>query len=260
MLPKNHLEVTLTAGCPMMCSYCPQTNFIKGFKALNTAKRNFMSFDDYQVILANVDHHVPHVYFTGFTEPIGHKEWYKFVEYTKQQNYKVTFNTTFYSATKETIDTLIDLDVDVEVHITDSKIEIPEEIYVYFAEKYKKRSMPIFNVFTQKGVSRIPQNIQAFGHRPNSRADNLDHIPRAVYDVPVRCQENRFFSNVVMPNGDVSVCCSDFSVKHILGNLLTTKLKDIHKSEAIKQFLRKMNEGDPTFICNNCHYASPVTK
>ena len=33
---KNHIEVTLTSACPMMCSYCPQGNYIKGYKSLKT--------------------------------------------------------------------------------------------------------------------------------------------------------------------------------------------------------------------------------
>jgi radical SAM protein with 4Fe4S-binding SPASM domain len=65
----------------------------------------------------------------------------------------------------------------------------------------------------------------------------------------------RQYSNVVLPNGDVSVCCSDFGLKHILGNLLTTKLSDIHKSEKMKDFNRKMDDGDENFICNRCSYS-----
>lgn len=240
----------------MMCSYCPQENYIKGYKATNTTSKKLMSVEDYKIILGNVDHLVNQVYFTGFTEALAHPEWDKFVEYTKNQNYQTTFNTTFYGATIEKIDRLIELDVDVEVHLTDSKIKVPQNILDYFARRYK-RSAPIFNFFTEEGRRLLPQNVDARSVDAHSRADNLDHIPRKVIEGPVRCHTNRFFSNVVVPNGDVSVCCSDFSLKHIMGNLLTQKLKDIRKGDPMKAFLKKMRGGDPTFICNNCEYAIP---
>jgi len=252
----NHLEVTLTAGCPMMCSYCPQTNYIKGYKATNTTSKKNMSLEDYKVILKNVDHRINHVFFTGFTEALAHPEWDQFVEHTKSQGYKTTFNTTLYGATKEKIDRMVDLDVDVEIHLTDSRIDIPEGMIEYFAEKYK-RSNAIFNFFTEKGRNLLPIKGDHRAIAAHSRGDNLEHIPRRVISAPVRCNSNRFFSNVVIPNGDVSVCCSDFSLKHIMGNLLTQTLKEIHNGEPMRNFFKKMGEGDTSFICNNCDYAYP---
>ncbi len=253
----NHLEITLTAGCPMMCSYCPQSNYIKGYKKTNTTDKKNMSLEDYKVILKNVNHRINHVYFTGFTEALAHPEWDKFVEHTKEQGYKVTFNTTLYGATKEKIDRLVDLDVDVEIHLTDSKIIIPEKIILYFAKKYKRRQ-PVFNFFSKEGAELLPESLRGTMYNAHSRADNLEHIPRRVMPVPVRCSSNRFFSNVVLPNGDVSICCSDFSLKHIVGNLLEKSLEAIHQGDTMREFIMKMGEGDPTFICNNCEYAIPL--
>lgn len=250
----NHLEVTLTAGCPMMCSYCPQGNYIRGYKATNNTSKKLMSIEDYKIILSNVDRRITHIFFTGFTEALAHPEWDKFVEHTKEQNYKITFNTTLYGATFEKIDRLIELDVDVEIHLTDSNIDISEEMILYFAKKYR-RGEPVFNFFTEKGKNLLPKQLRGHMHHAHSRGDNLEHIPRTVIKGPVRCHTNRYFSNVVVPNGDVSVCCSDFSLKHIMGNLLTQKLKDIHRSQPMKAFLKQMREGDESFICNNCDYA-----
>jgi len=216
-----------------------------------------MSIDDYKIILNNVNHKINHIYFTGFTEPLAHPDWDKFVDYTKSQGYKTTFNTTLYGATFEKIDRLINLDVDVEIHLTDSKVIVPEQIYLYFAEKYK-RGRSIFNFFSEKGKSLLPKQLSGTMHVPHSRADNLDNIPRKVIKGPVKCHTNRYFSNVVIPNGDVSVCCSDFSLKHIVGNLLTQTLSDIHKSDTMRNFLKKMKDGDENFICNNCFYGTPV--
>ena len=40
------------------------------------------------------------------------------------------------------------------------------------------------------------------------------------------CDET-LYHNVVLPNGDVSLCCMDYGLKHILGNLYTQEYNDI---------------------------------
>ncbi len=255
----NHLEVTLTAGCPMMCSYCPQSNYISNYKVKNKTDKKNMSLEDYKTILANVDFKVNDIHFTGFTEPITNPEWYEILKHTKDSGYKMSLNTTLFGATSEDIDKMIGLDVVINIHVTDSKQIVPDEIYREFAQKYKRKFK--FDTFTDAAVEKIPDDLKdkVFRHQPQSRADNLD-MDHHVFKCAVSCTGNRFFSNVVVPNGDVAVCCSDFSLDHILGNLLEEKLIDIHTGEKMKEFRKKMTEGDPEFICNHCFYAKPAGK
>jgi hypothetical protein len=35
------------------------------------------------------------------------------------------------------------------------------------------------------------------------------------------------YHNVVLPNGDVSLCCMDYGLKHILGNIYEQEYEDI---------------------------------
>ncbi len=250
----NHLEVTLTAGCPMMCSYCPQGNYIKGYKEKNTTDKKNMTLEDYKKILENVDRRVNDIHFTGFTEPILNKQWYEIVKHTIEKGYKTSLNTTLYSADSETIDKIVSLGIPVRIHLTDSKLEVPHDVYREFASKYKGSLQ--FDCFTSEGANKLPPEFSSTKHDIQSRGDNLD-ISHRVINGPVRCASNRQYSNVVLPNGDVSVCCSDFGLKHIMGNLLVQKLIDIHRSQEMNNFNRKMLEGDASFICNNCVYASP---
>jgi len=261
---RSHLEVTLTAGCPMMCSYCPQDNYIKGYKSINQTSKKLMSLEDYKIILNNVDYRVKQIHFTGFTESLAHPQWDSFIEHTRAKNYKAVVNTTLYNATFEKIDRLIDLDIMVRIHLTDSNINVSKDMIAYFISKYKRKAD--FKYFTEKGQSLLPEetdikrkHARARGRRPQSRGGNLKHIPSKIIKGPVRCRRNSFYrGNVVIPNGDVAVCCSDFSLKYILGNLLNQKLIDIHKSEPIKNFFNKMKSGDEKFICNNCVFAEKI--
>tara|TARA_Y100000004_G_C8744929_1_gene339909 strand:- start:217 stop:609 length:393 start_codon:yes stop_codon:yes gene_type:complete len=35
------------------------------------------------------------------------------------------------------------------------------------------------------------------------------------------------YHNVMLPNGDVSLCCMDYGLKHILGNMFTQEYEDV---------------------------------
>jgi hypothetical protein len=77
--------------------------------------------------------------------------------------------------------------------------------------------------------------------RPITRAGNLDLQTiegqditlDPVYRTPVTCSFTPFYDqNVLLPNGDVVLCCMDYSIKHKLGNLLVDDYYDLFKSDA----------------------------
>ena len=72
------------------------------------------------------------------------------------------------------------------------------------------------------------------------RADNLDH-------------------NVLLPDGTVVLCCNDFGMEHVLGNLLNQDYCQILKSESMRQIKRGMNldESIP-ILCRKCMYAKKI--
>tara|TARA_Y100001973_G_scaffold102270_1_gene166976 strand:- start:2176 stop:3051 length:876 start_codon:yes stop_codon:yes gene_type:complete len=255
---KNHIEMTLTSACPMMCSYCPQSSFIRGYKSLKTGGED-MTLENYKAILSNVDV-IGYVAFTGFTEPLRNKDWFDIVSHTINEGYRTIINTTLFKVSSEDIDKLVSLDIPISIHITDSKQEFPIKTYEEFIRKYKGEIR--LNYFSRKGYD-IAQKLNAPSHggRVHDRGGNVppDKAPKTpLIKGPVACTTKRQYSNVVVPNGDVSVCCSDFGLEHILGNLLTTKLSEIHKSLKMKNFNNKMKEGNEDFICNKCWYATPI--
>jgi len=255
-----HIEITLTSGCPMMCSYCPQGNYIKAYKASNQTDKKKMTLEDYKIILKNIGRTVRDIHFTGFTEPLTNPEWYEIVKHTIECGHTASMNTILFGASSEDVDKLTGLKIPIRIHLTDSKQEVSQDILKEFSTKYYQEIK--FDYFSAKGKSLIPEDERGAYHEAHSRGGNLeeDDSPVKTYSIngPVICKNNRYYSNVVLPNGDVSVCCSDFGLDHILGNLLREKLSDIHSSQKIKDFIEKMSEGDENFICNKCFYAKPV--
>jgi radical SAM protein with 4Fe4S-binding SPASM domain len=59
---------------------------------------------------------------------------------------------------------------------------------------------------------------------------------------------------VLLPNGDVTICCNDLNSKSIIGNITKTDLMDIYKCEERVRFLKLHLQGnkDQIPLCKNC--------
>ncbi len=59
---------------------------------------------------------------------------------------------------------------------------------------------------------------------------------------------------VLLPNGDVTVCCNDLNSKGVIGNLNTQSLYDVYQSKERRVYLDKLNQGKKheLELCKNC--------
>jgi radical SAM protein with 4Fe4S-binding SPASM domain len=59
---------------------------------------------------------------------------------------------------------------------------------------------------------------------------------------------------VILPNGDVTVCCNDLNAEGVVGNVLNTPLYDIYKSTRRLEYLRLMKNSrkDEIDLCRKC--------
>jgi hypothetical protein len=103
----------------------------------------------------------------------------------------------------------------------------------------------------------------SFGFDGHTRADSLDldqikgqpikMAPK--HSASLTCYSSPFYDrNVLLPNGDVVLCCMDYNLKHIVGNLLEQDYEDIFKNQVFLDIIA-LNE-KPEFtkcsICKSC--------
>ena len=62
-----------------------------------------------------------------------------------------------------------------------------------------------------------------------SRAGNLKDVKekKGFY----KCTRSNFDNNVLLPNGDVYLCCMDYGLKHHLGNLKDTNFNNLNRDK-----------------------------
>ena len=80
------IYIEITNACNLNCSFC-----IK-----NKRKINYMTFDNYKLIIDKIKNHTKEVYLHVLGEPLLHPEIINFIEYTNKNNMLVNITTNGY--------------------------------------------------------------------------------------------------------------------------------------------------------------------
>ena len=228
------LEITVKIGCKNMCSYCPQKQLLSAYK---DAKKS-MSFEDFKVIMNNVPKDVQ-IDFSGFAEPFLNPEASLMMRYSLENGWRTIIYTTLVGFTEKDAEILKDLTfTNVAVHKFDGKNFNEEE----FNKNYEilKNTIKSTGNFSAGGIGQ-----------PLSRGGNLwerKDILGPLYCYPA---PDDFNHNVVLPNGDVVICCMDYGLKHKIGNLFETHYDNLDR----KSIHALSDTYNSDFLCRKCELA-----
>ena len=223
------LEITTKIGCVNACSYCPQDKLLKAYRG-----NRLLSYDGFKLLLNNVPKDV-RIDFSGFCEPFLNGECSEMIKYSIELGYKTVLYTTFVGFSVKDIVTLKGLGFEeVVFHIFDG---------VGFNLNKFNQDISFFRDYVQDGrVVKLGKGEKM------SRAGNV--WGRSAIYGKFRCgvSDKSFDCNVVLPNGDVYLCCMDYGLKHKLGNLFETSYDDLNRSD-IKAM---SNTTKSNCICRKC--------
>ena len=229
-------------GCPLMCTFCPQDRL----RGAYGKGEKYLSFPDFVTILHKVPQHV-RIDFSGMAEPWVNPSATDMLLEALISNRKIAIYTTLYGMSRTDCGTVIraltDLAPQVEMlclHLPDARGNMRgwrhdddyEANLRDFLELAAARILPSIEIMTMDAGGAVHPDLAHLGIRLGSwlghtRAGNVGPpaeqpimaAPR--HDAAVSCSFTRFYDqNVVMPNGDVYLCCMDYGLKHRIGNLL----------------------------------------
>ena len=89
--------------------------------------------------------------------------------------------------------------------------------------------------------------------RPQRLPQQLECGTRAIFANLKRARGDP--QNVLLPNGDVALCCMDWSAKYVLGNLKHDRFEDLYRSETFRHVLRGLKDPSVDLLCRTCHVA-----
>jgi sulfatase maturation enzyme AslB (radical SAM superfamily) len=279
------LEFTLMVGCPLKCTFCPQ-DALRGRYGKNT---KYFTLDNFRTVLAKVPKHV-RIDFSGMAEPWANPEATAMLRHTLEAGYSMAIYTTLYGMENEDGPVVVDL---IRRHAPQMEmlcLHMPDRHGNMRGWKYStlydinlrrfidlgiSGVLPRFQVMTMDSGGRLHADLAHLGLQLGSwvghtRAGNVqaaDVAGQAIYETPVRhgavtCEFTPFYDqNVCLPNGDVVLCCMDYSLKHKIGNLLEQEYYEMFASGGLSRLISE--NMDPAFspksLCKTCDRAKPYS-
>jgi hypothetical protein len=276
------LEITTMIGCPLMCSFCPQEQ-LRGAYGKDSDK--YMTVDNFKTILSTVPDYV-RIDFSGMAEPWANAGCTDMLQYALERGHHIGVYTTLYGIEVKDADRILDLlgahAPQVEVvclHLPDAKGNMRGwrtsaeygKVLVRFMN-FGQMGLVHVEAMTMDRRGSVHPRIRSYvGELAEwtglTRAGSLDlaeigdqpveETPR--YETPVACSYTPFYDqNVVLPNGDVVLCCMDYGMKNVIGNLLTGNYWALFNSDSMlalkAENQRCGNAG--TSICKSCTRAT----
>ena len=256
------LDITINVGCKINCLYCPQHNFVHEYTKRSNVLE--MSFENFKTCIDKVPNDVG-LSFGGFSEPWLNHDCTKMLLYAHKKGHKcIHVSTTLVGMT------LADIGLLEEIPIEAFKVHLPgndgyetidiDENYMNVLKKIRKSK--IKTTYRYHGNGLHPKIKSLVGND----AFRVITIPRSVcvpdvVDISsprkkrgiITCRyagDLRF--NELLPNGDVLLCCQDFGMRHILGNLFKQGYESLFKGEEFLKVKEGLKNNSAEIICRYC--------
>ena len=237
-------------GCVVDCVFCPQRTLQKSYKG-----ERFMTLNNFKKAVDKLPQEV-RVTFAGFTEPWLNKNCTDMVLYAHEKGHPISIFTTGIGMSIEDIERIKHIPFAgnpngcFTLHLPDQERKAKHPItkrYIELIEHLGKIQHEIHN-FTTMCMGAVHEDVKhVFSDAPVydmwSRAGNLVGEMIMKPELLERKEEwkmanhgekqmtcgclEKMYHNVMLPNGDVSLCCMDYGLKHILGNLYEQDYEEI---------------------------------
>ena len=250
------------------CAFCPQRTLEKSYSG-----ERILSLDNFKRVVDKLPQAV-RVTFAGFTEPFLNRNCTDMVLYAHETGHKVSVFTTGVGMKPEDVYRLMNIPYfgypngGFCLHIPDAERIAKHPINKNFLATMKVFSevhTQIVNFHTMcMGMTIHPDVLEYFptSHVPPfyNRSGNLNKerftkleldkqwhrvIEAKVKSEPMTCGcAEKLYHNVMLPNGDVSLCCMDYGLEYILGNLYTQEYNDVvPESQSCFDLCKKCENG-----------------
>lgn len=270
------VEITTVIGCKVNCKYCPQKLLMNRYFENNLKRDSVMSMDTFRRCLQNLPNEC-NIQFCGMSEPFLNENCSEMIIEASKSGKHIELYTTLVGASIKKIEKIWNLPLEyVNIHIPDvernADIPISDEYLQLLTEvvNHKKSDGAFWvNLCNAQGqpdaqVAAICQERLDISTILHDRAGNLDApmlISKQNKSGALSCTlcGQQLNHNVVLPDGTVLLCCMDYGMKHIIGNLAEQTYEEIMQSKEVAQIKQGLcgDEGID-ILCRNCSNASKL--
>lgn len=231
------LEITTAVpvhGCPNHCAVCPQDKLSTAYNGVQT-----LSYVNFVKLIDKIPKDVL-ISFAGFCEPFVNVACAAMIRYAHSKGHKVSVFTTGLGMSVNDLEQIRDIPFTgiqggFVLHLPDLDgyfVQNNWPGYMELMSAFANTKITNFETTTMGTLSHDLQKL--FPNTPKrllySRAGNVDRpdVIRVNLNGVATCGcQERLYHNVLLPNGDVSLCCMDYGLNHILGNLYRQSYEEI---------------------------------
>jgi hypothetical protein len=262
------IEITTVIGCRNRCDYCPQDKLVRAYKDRGGATR--MTPDAYQKMLSKIPAGTS-IDFSGMAEPWLNPDCTEMILHTHERGYEIAVFTTAVGMSVADVEKIKSIPFNhFKVHLPDterySKIEIDdpylETLGAIVRSDIRNCAFMTMGTLPQAVRKVIGKSIKRT--RMMARAGNVTAMPDVQQPLrlagQIRCRScgDALNHNVLLPNGDVVLCCMDYGLQHILGSLLEGDYASLFRGEAFKRLQQGLDDDSFDILCRYCDNASPL--
>jgi len=272
------MEITTMIGCPLMCNFCPQDN-LRDMYGKDADK--YMSLETFKTALGKVPKNT-RIDFSGMAEAWVNPAATDMLEHTLVNGHHVAIYTTLYNWDIETTEKVINLLYRYRALVEVVSIHFPDEYGNMKGWKHSTEWEAVFHMvtgavqdanikleaMTMSDHGRIHQDLQHlgiqlynwFGHdragslnKEQVQEQPVNFVTR--HEQPVSCSKTvNYDQHVLLPNGDVVLCCMDYDLKHVIGNLVTDSYQDLFTGQAMVNLIRENQRPcySSNSLCKSC--------
>lgn len=244
------LEITTAIGCPMWCRDCPQTLLWSKYNG-----RVIMSYDDYCTAIDKVPEGT-RIDFSGMCEPFANERCTDMILYAADKGFPLALYTTLQGATLSDWERLKDVTFEVvTIHLPDAEgrgqFSITDE-YLELLKRWECDNYSCHGTVDERVKPYLKQrNLITYMH---DRAGNVEDRPHRDIDInrPITCMTSGkgMDHNVLLPNGQVLMCCMDYGMTGVFGNLYRQSYEEVINSDAAVRMRATLEQGES--ICRHC--------
>lgn len=255
-----NMEISTVVGCRMNCGYCPQKLHVKKYSLTNTVFA--MSMETFETCLSKIPLDVE-IIFAGMAEPWLNPNCTDMLLLAHSRGYKIGVYTTTVGMMFDDIDKIKRLPfIHFCLHLPDDagvmRVKVDESYLnvLRHAMQIKHNFMCIGNVHPL--VKEVTGEVEDSSNALISRAGNLKTLAAVYKTGKIRCSACGpvIDHNILLPNGEVLLCCMTYGMESILGNLLECSYAELFTGKEYQRIAQGLEDDGLDIPCRKCEVAT----
>jgi len=252
------MEIVTKIGCENACAYCPQDRLIKAYTKKSDMLQ--MDFDVFKTCIDKIPLNVD-IHFSGMCEPWLNPKCTKMLLYAHKRGHKISVYTSLVGMSLSDIDLLKTVPFKTFVVHLFSEEEYGntkvDENYLEVLDKISKSNIkPAYHfhggTIPSKIKSLIKENIEEVGKTTFAGNVKIENKPLPRRKLGIIGCSRKLRQNGLLPNGCVILCCRDWGMKHVLGNLLLSNYDSLFRGKEFLKVERGLKRSFSDTLCRYC--------